>query len=65
MTVNSEIREGAICGELFSSAFSNWLNTSVLVFTKGRSGNGVDDYMLDYQSRDHKIDPPLLQLDET
>ena len=27
----------------------------------GRIGGGVVDNMLDYQSRDHKIDPPLLR----
>ena len=31
------------------------------ITNKVRSGGGVVDHELDYQSRDHKIDPPLLR----
>ena len=33
----------------------------VKVTLGGRSGGGVVDNMLDYESRDHKIDPQLLR----
>ena len=36
-----------------------------LDWTTSRSGGGVVDNTLDHQSRDLKIDPPLLLLDDT
>ena len=42
-----------VYGYAYKSAFSGWRNS----FMAGRSGSGLMDNTLDYQSRDRKIDP--------